>query len=257
MALRNQPYLPLYVQDFLTDEKLNMCSWSTQGIYIKILCVLHKQADYGSILFKQEDKQDFFTSLDFAAILVKHIPCQMYDMLNALEELLKYEVLVIENNRLLQRRMVKDNQTSMERSKAGKKGGGNPNLFKQNKSKKNKQEDKQNTENENENNNSISLNKKTVKVEDFYKAELEKSGNDLMYKKYILILFGDNDAGLRMEGVLGMRDQLTYEQFQKLYAKSKEKDVKLSTLTMSFENGNYYKNKKSLYLSLNDWLNKR
>ena len=23
MALRNQPYIPLYVQDFLTDEKLN------------------------------------------------------------------------------------------------------------------------------------------------------------------------------------------------------------------------------------------
>ena len=35
MALRNQPYIPLYVQDFLTDEKLNQCSPASQGIYIK------------------------------------------------------------------------------------------------------------------------------------------------------------------------------------------------------------------------------
>ena len=58
MALRDQPYLPLYVQDYLTDEKLNNCSASSQGIYIKIMCLFHKCDPYGGILLKQNDKQN-------------------------------------------------------------------------------------------------------------------------------------------------------------------------------------------------------
>lgn len=142
MALRDQPYLPLYVQDYLTDEKLNMCSWSTQGIYIKILCILHKQELYGRILFKQKDKQNISKENYFATILIKNIPCQYDDMITALNELIEHKVLVIENEYLLQKRMVKDFNTSEERSKAAKKGGGNPILF--------KQKDKQITEYEDE-----------------------------------------------------------------------------------------------------------
>lgn len=146
MALRNQPYFPLYVQDYLTDEKLNLCSWQTQGIYIKILCILHKQKEYGCILFKQNDKQNSSTCLNFALILIKNLPCQLEEMKLALEELVENEVLTIEDNKLYQKRMVKDGQVSEERSKAGKKGGGNPNLFKQNSKQEFKQIDKQNTE---------------------------------------------------------------------------------------------------------------
>jgi len=138
MSLRNQPYIPLYVQDYLTDEKLNMCSWATQGIYIKILCVLHKQENYGKILFKQKKG----TCFNFASILIRMIPCQIDEMKTALEELIENGVLVIDGNELIQRRMVKDNHIKEVRSKAGKKGGGNPNLF--------KQKDKQITEYENE-----------------------------------------------------------------------------------------------------------
>lgn len=32
MALRDQPYLPLYVQDFLTDEKLRECSYEAEFV---------------------------------------------------------------------------------------------------------------------------------------------------------------------------------------------------------------------------------
>ena len=142
MALRNQPYFPLYVQDYMTDEKLNLCSWQTQGIYIKILCILHKQKEYGCILFKQNDKQNQSTCLDFASILVRNLPCQLNEMVEALEELIENEVLIIQDNKLFQKRMYKDGKISEERSKAGKKGGGNPNLFKHNP----KQNDKQNPE---------------------------------------------------------------------------------------------------------------
>lgn len=146
MALRNQPYFPLYVQDYLTDEKLNLCEWSTQGIYIKILCVLHKQKSYGSILFKQNAKQNSNTVEYFAELLIKHLPCQFKDMVVAINDLVENEVLVIDSEGLHQRRMVKDGLISEARSAAGKKGGGNPNLFKQ----KPKQIDKQITEYENE-----------------------------------------------------------------------------------------------------------
>ena len=99
-------------------------------------------------------------------------------------------------------------------------------------------------------------NKKITPIE-FYKNEIEKSGNNPNYKTYVNALFGENEAGLKLSGVLSLRDQMSYDQFQKLIAKAKEKGESLIKLTMSFENGGYWKTKKSLYLSINDWLNKR
>jgi len=55
MALRDQPYLPLYVQDIMTDEKLNECSAASHGIYIKgIMCLMHKSETYGKIMLKHK-----------------------------------------------------------------------------------------------------------------------------------------------------------------------------------------------------------
>ena len=39
MALRDQPYLPLYVLDFLVDEKLAYCSAESTGVYIRLMCM--------------------------------------------------------------------------------------------------------------------------------------------------------------------------------------------------------------------------
>lgn len=144
MALRDQPYFPLYVQDFLTDEKLNCCSASTQGVYIKILCILHKQDEYGCILFKQKDKHTDDKLRDFALKFAKLLPFDSNTIYDALIELVDENVLIIEGDKLYQKRMVKDGQISISRSIAGKTGGGNPILFKQ----KEKQKIKQNTENE-------------------------------------------------------------------------------------------------------------
>ena len=138
----------------MTDEKLNMCSWATQGIYIKIMCVLHKQNEYGRILFKQNPKQNSSKEINrvnyFASILIRQIPCTLEDMIFALEELTEFEVLRIDDDGLSQKRMVRDGQISDARSAAGKKGGGNPVLFKQKSKQRDKQRDKQITEYENE-----------------------------------------------------------------------------------------------------------
>ena len=152
MALRNQPYIPLYVQDYLSDEKLSCCSLSSQGVYIRILCVLHKSDTYGGILFKQIPKQNFSSNQYFAFIISKQIGCTILEVAEALDELLFFEVLKIRKNEsfenadfLYQKRMEKDFDISLKRSDNAKKGGGNPklkeNLF--------KQTPKQNTEYEN------------------------------------------------------------------------------------------------------------
>jgi hypothetical protein len=100
-----------------------MCEWSSVGIFSKIMCVLHKQESYGAIVYKQTSKQNLSMIDNFALLLVKHIPCQLQDMTNALNDLIENKVLIIEDNKLFQKRMVKDNQLSEIRAKVGSEGG--------------------------------------------------------------------------------------------------------------------------------------
>jgi uncharacterized phage protein (TIGR02220 family) len=146
MALRDQPYLPLYVQDYLTDEKLNECSASTQGIYIKIMCIMHKSDEYGCILLEQKYKQTDNQIKNFALKLVKHLPFSEQEILNAITELLEEKVLHLCDDKIFQKRMVKDNDISLKRSDAGQKGGNSTQFAKAN----NQAKDKANTVIENE-----------------------------------------------------------------------------------------------------------
>lgn len=123
MALRDQPYLPLYVQDYLTDEKLNMCSTATQGIYIKIMCLMHKSEQYGKILLRQKFQQHDNICLNLASQLVKNLPFSQEEIYAALCELTTEGVCYIENGSLCQKRMIRDNYISEQRAKAGSKGG--------------------------------------------------------------------------------------------------------------------------------------
>lgn len=123
MALRNQPYLPLYVQDFITDEKLMECSAAATGLYIKIMCIMHKSESYGTILLKQKDKQNPKQVENFARKLAKFLPWDLPTVLQGLEELLQEKVLSIDGDLLIQKRMVKDGDISDKRSASGSKGG--------------------------------------------------------------------------------------------------------------------------------------
>jgi uncharacterized protein YdaU (DUF1376 family) len=123
MALRNQPYLPLYIQDFMTDEKLMECSAESTGVYIRIMCLMHKSEEYGTILLRQKDKQTEQQINNFAVRIAKQLPYDFNVILKSLTELVEEGVLVIEGDILSQKRMVKDNALSNIRSNAGKKGG--------------------------------------------------------------------------------------------------------------------------------------
>jgi len=123
MALRDQPYLPLYVQDFLTDEKLIECSASTTGIYIRLMCIMHKSNSYGTILLKQKDKQTDKQIKNFALKLAKQMPYKIDEIESALNELISENVIFLNGDKISQKRMIKDNEISLIRAKAGKKGG--------------------------------------------------------------------------------------------------------------------------------------
>ena len=123
MALRDQPYLPLYIQDFLTDEKLINCSASSTGIYIRLMCIMHKSEDYGKILLKQKFKQTESMTLNFALQISKSMPYDVKEIHLGIEELIEEKVICIDGELLIQKRMVKDFNISESRSKSGKIGG--------------------------------------------------------------------------------------------------------------------------------------
>jgi hypothetical protein len=155
MALRDQPYLPLYVQDFLTDERLMECSASSTGVYIKIMCIMHKSEEYGTILLKQKDKQSTNPVLNFGLKLAKYLPFSSGEINIALNELITEGVLTLDGDKLFQKRMVHDNEVSDKRAEAGREGGLKTQSAKAKKKASVKAKSKANTEYENENENVI------------------------------------------------------------------------------------------------------
>lgn len=128
MALRDQPYLPLYIKDFLTNTKLIECSAQSTGVYIRLMCIMHKSEEYGKILLKQKDKQSSNQIQNFVYKLVKQFPYSEKILFDSFTELIDEKVIYIDGDYLCQKRMVKDNDISIKRASAGKKGGGNPNF---------------------------------------------------------------------------------------------------------------------------------
>ena len=123
MARRDQPYLPLYVKDFLSDEKLNLCGAESTGVYIRLMCIMHMSTEYGKILLKQKYKQNDKQIFNFASQLANQMPYSEDTIERSLTELLDENVIGIDGDCLFQKRMVKDGKLSDTRALAGQKGG--------------------------------------------------------------------------------------------------------------------------------------
>ncbi len=138
MALRDQPYIPLYVKDFIGDEKLRMCSPAAVGVYIFLMCILHREKEYGKLKLKRNfvytkpdtkaiqntiQKKESVESLyfSFAENLAKQMPFKAENIQEALMELDYYGVIRLEGETLIQPRMVKDGELSETRRKSVKK----------------------------------------------------------------------------------------------------------------------------------------
>jgi len=123
MALKDQPYIPLYVRDVLTDEKLIECSAVAHGVYFRLLCMLHKQEIYGLLCLKQKYKQSADKVDCFADMLSRQMPFRKDIIEVGLRELIEEKVLTLDGDDLYQKRMVKDGELSLKRAEIGKKGG--------------------------------------------------------------------------------------------------------------------------------------
>lgn len=84
---------------------------------------MHKNETYGKILLKQKHKQSGNQILNFAKVVAKNLPYDTEVVYNALVELLEENVLFLEGDFLIQKRMVKDYEISEKRAIAGKNGG--------------------------------------------------------------------------------------------------------------------------------------
>jgi len=142
MSKRNQPYLHLYVQDVLSDEKLAQCNASAVGVYFYLVCLLTKMEDFGKILLKQKYKQKpkqtpskrqakgqanskhlLDVCYNFACQLQRHLPFSVEVIQEGLIELLTEKVLHLDGDIMYQKRMVKDAKISHIRRKSGSEGG--------------------------------------------------------------------------------------------------------------------------------------
>ncbi len=123
MPLTNQPYLPLYVKDWLTNNKLKVCSAGSHGLLINIMCVMHKEENYGTVLLKQKFKQSSSEVKNFALMFAKLLPFDLLEIEKYLNELMEDDVLKIDNDLLKCERMIKDAELSEKRAISGSIGG--------------------------------------------------------------------------------------------------------------------------------------
>lgn len=88
---------------------------------------MHKSEDYGKIKIKANRKQNLSKNLskisNFALILHYLIPFSFEILESAITELVDEEVLIIEDDCLCQKRMIRDGKISESRASSGSKGG--------------------------------------------------------------------------------------------------------------------------------------
>ena len=107
----------------MTDEKLAECSPHATGIYIRIMCLMHKSERYGMLLLKDKYKKSGNMHHDFASMLVRHMPYTIDEIEIGISELIENNVLYYEDNYICQKRMISDYDLSEKRASAGANGG--------------------------------------------------------------------------------------------------------------------------------------
>jgi len=89
----------------------------------------------------------------------------------------------------------------------------------------------------------------------FYDSEIKISNSDSKYLFFVKFIYGQNETNEKLSGLLQIKNQLTFEQFTKLLEKAKTNGMKLMDIVTKIENDKkYWKGKKSLYLTMNNWI---
>lgn len=253
----------------MTDEKLAECSASANGVYIRIMCLMHKSEEYGKITLKEKDicrgkfidkpSGKYDGKLDiFAAKFTRHLPYEFTTIRAGLGELLDEGVLSLDGNTLCQKRMIRDAEISEKRAVSGRRGATSTNERYNNPSQKGGEiadqfaeaKDPANTENEYENKNDIDIDKKGkgiakgkgTKKTEVLTGELVEDVEFDSFRKWI-----EENA----PRVAKMDEPFTRDQYYEITRLYKIEDVKHTLEAMH----NYKKlATRSAYLTCRNWL---
>jgi hypothetical protein len=121
------PSFQFYPNDWLGDMNLRMCSVATRGVWIDLLCIMHKSKKYGYLVQKESGKWSNMSP----KTIQKLTGMTRKRIVNGLRELSKNDVIKYDDNGLMySKRLVKDHRLRKIRMEVGKLGG-NPNLVNQ------------------------------------------------------------------------------------------------------------------------------
>lgn len=77
------------------------------------------------------------------------------------------------------------------------------------------------------------------------------------YNQFVSYISGNNDLKRQLDEILLFPNQLTCEQFKKLFIKSRDRVFTFKETVMTITNKkDYWYNKSSLYLTINGWINR-
>lgn len=111
------PFLKFFPDEYLSDDKLRRCSLAARGLFMDMLCLMHKNDRRGYLQLATGEPWP----LDQLARICGHPTDQMNQLLR---ELFSAGVFSAEPTGVLySRRMVKEHKLYLELSKAGAKGG--------------------------------------------------------------------------------------------------------------------------------------
>lgn len=110
------PWMKFHPQDWRADERLRMCSLSARGLWLEMMCIMHRSEKYGFLLIAGKAPTD--TQLAFQ---VGTTPEQVSQLLAELSTAEVYSAT--SSGVIYSRRMVRDEKKSKINAKNGKKGG--------------------------------------------------------------------------------------------------------------------------------------
>jgi hypothetical protein len=110
------PYLAFFVDDWMSDERLRLCSLAARGLWADMLCVMHKSEVRG---YLQRADGLPLTNDQVARV----VGCSPIEAATYSKELIEAGVCSLSDTMVIySRRMVRDENLRAIRSKAGKKG---------------------------------------------------------------------------------------------------------------------------------------
>ena len=92
---------------------------------------------------------------------------------------------------------------------------------------------------------------------DFYDSEILKSENNENYIRIVKLLFGENNLCIPLKAVLKMEDQLSYEQFKRLWYLKEKYKFSFGEILESMENWKELKKRKTIYSTFLTFAKKR